>query len=219
MRTNFSRFVSIFGVALFAISVVAHADTLFSNLNQPNNQTADGVFYTFQRLASDFITSNSASTITAVILNLDNKDDFSHTLTVSLFNDSGGVPGTLMGSFSTISLPADQPVYANQTATSSGFTLAPDATYWLVLSTNNESDLDFVYWSANDGQAVDAGSIFSTDAATQIKFSDTSGSTYVDERVGNPRFSLTGTVVPEPSSVTLIALACSDPAFRRRMVR
>src|SRR6185295_17688134 len=82
----------------------ADAALLFSNNNQLTNSTSR-VINTTDRVASDFTTGASptiAQSIIATVFNNNLDNNFTpHTFTASIFTDNGGVPGVLVGSFST----------------------------------------------------------------------------------------------------------------------
>ncbi len=79
------------------------ANTLFSNLGQSTNVSfGNNIDNTSYRLATDFLTGASPTSITNATLRLENPDNIGHNYTLSLFTDNGaGKPGSFVGSFNT----------------------------------------------------------------------------------------------------------------------
>ena len=77
----------------------------------------------------------------------------------------------------------------------------------MVVSVDHATDLPFpVIWNTTPSQAVDigSGSTFSTVTATEIQYSSDGGATWINTGTGNTMYSLSGSVVPEPSITFLL---------------
>jgi hypothetical protein len=169
---------------------------LFSNLLQPQNGIV--AFDTLRtRLATDFLTDGSSSTISSITAGMVNTSSFiTVTVTLSIFTDNGsGKPGSLVGNFDT---PATIPPGGNGTftATSVGISLQPNTIYWVVGQVN-ELGLGTTYWDYNLDEGTDSGS-FSTVPSTQFQYSPNNGGFYLDNDTGNLLYELQGTSIPEP---------------------
>ena len=226
---NFStlRF-SVFGLMLCCYGMAPAATTFFSTLGRASDSSTVAQFGASTELqASDFLTGGIATTITSATFSFWNPDDINHVMTPKIFTDNSGVPGTLVGTFSTFTTPlsADPftPAFSNFTATSAGINLAANTKYWMALSMGENSDLPFaVVWNTTGTNAMDAGSTFSEVAGTQLKYSSNSGSSWTDTLgaapVTNGMFSLSGgpAAVPEPSRALLACLGLAGLMLRRR---
>jgi hypothetical protein len=198
-------------------SLSLRADTFFSNLGLATNVSfgynIDSPSY---RLATDFLTGPSATTVTNATLKLASLDSIGHNFTLSLFTGSGSnTPASLVGSFNSTFLPALSP-QTNYSFSSSGISLAPNTAYWAVLQINENIQNTDSYWWGLNNQATDAGSVFSTISGTSIELSRDSGATWTDGTTGNFWFSLSGTLVPEPAAFDLVAMGLLGLYFLRR---
>ncbi|WP_395748891.1 choice-of-anchor R domain-containing protein [Prosthecobacter sp.] len=209
--------------AALCVTGTASAATLFSNMAQ--TQDEGYALYSGGSMinASDFRTGASAMTITSVTLPLWNGDDINHTLTPSIYTDSGGLPGTLVGTLSSVTIPSSDPFtpsYANYTATSTGITLAANTNYWMTAKNSEGFDLPFyLVWGTTASNATDGGSVFSTVSATPLKLSTNNGSSWSTvSSTNNAMFSLTGSLAaaPEPSRALLAGLGLGGLMLRRR---
>lgn len=205
-------------LALFVVAPnTSHAGLLFSTLGQTGGGTV-GLNFPTERWASDFLTGASATTATSTSVRLFNDDTIAHSYTASIFNDAGGMPGTLVGSFSSIVAPAQSVSFANFTGVSTGISLAANTIYWEVLKVN-ETYLDGASaWQATPSQTADFGSVFTPVAGTGVLFNGDGGSFWDDLFADNQgMFSLETTPVPEISSTAFtMVLACTAMAMRRR---
>ena len=213
----------ILGLTVLAISwnlaaTPARAALLFNNNNQSQDQVGAFANTTF-RLASDFHTGAASSTVTTAFLTMFDGDNINHTYTPKIFTDNSGLPGTLVGTMSTFTTNGNVLSFVKYTATSSGISLSPNTTYWMVLQMGeNNNGQGATGWEQTTSQSTAAGSIFTTVSATQVKSSTNSGATWSDAFVGNTMFELDGTV-PEPSVFLLTGLGAFIgliPRYRRR---
>jgi hypothetical protein len=183
------------------IATQLSAATFFSNLGQ-SYTGGTGLDNTNSRLANDFLTGASPTTIRTATLFMTNPDNMVHSYTLSIFTDTGsGRPGTLVGAFDTTSLgpgPA-----GNRSFSSLGISLAPNTAYWAVLQMDENIVNSDSYWSSSSSQFADAGSVFSTIPTTPQLYSLNGGANWNSAADGNFMFSLSSTVVPEPSTSTI----------------
>jgi len=199
--------------------------TLFSNVGLGPSGPANLLNPSY-RYATDFLTNSLPSTLTNVTVKLNNLDNISHTFTASIFTDNAGSPGTLVGSFNSVTV-APNGSYADYSSISSGgISLAANTTYWEVLQMNETTGGGSAPQVAyNDTENSDAGSLFATIAATALKTSSNGGASYTDVTFfgspvhGNYQFAVKGTqTAPEPSCAILMASGLWVLAHRRRRV-
>jgi|GEM_PF-2328379 len=207
-------------------SPAAATTTFFSDYAQGTNGANQYARYLIAGNvnASDFLTGASATTITSATLSFTNDDSNAHVMTPKIYTDNAGVPGTLVGTLSTIALPADPNypsagTFTTYTATSAGINLAANTNYWMVVSINNATDgTDPVLWNTTSSNTMDSGSTFSQVTATALKTSTNSGTSWNTGQAVNGVFSLSGTVVaaPEPTRVLLLGIGTGLLLLRRR---
>jgi hypothetical protein len=169
------------------------------------------------RLATDFLTSGTPTTITGITAAMGNMAVITHTITFSIFTDNGsGKPGTLLNAFDTLaSLDPGNPAQ-QVTATDPGINLLANTPYWLVAQVSVTPTLGSVTWRFNSGQGTNSGP-FTTVSGTEMQRSTNAGATYLNNDIGNQRYSLEG--IPEPSSLTLLAFAAVSLAGGARLRR
>jgi hypothetical protein len=200
---------------LFPVGTASAADpTLFSNLGQ----STDGAGFlpdTSRRLANDFQTGLTPTTITGATLKLANPDGIAHTYTASLWSDNAGLPGAPFATFTPILLPSGTTAGNFATTPSGVINLAASTPYWEVVQVN-ENRLFVVdpEWERTSSQGTDAGSIFATIASTTPKVSTNSGANWSDLAAGNFQFALTG--VPEPTGALLLLVGAPLLLANRR---
>ncbi|WP_395740615.1 choice-of-anchor R domain-containing protein [Prosthecobacter sp.] len=205
----------------------AASTTYFSTLGQ----TGDGFAYmeyggVVDVNATDFLTSASATTITGATFSFSNWDDIAHVMTPKIYTDNAGLPGTLVGTFSTFNVAADpigpgSGTFRNYSVSSAGINLAANTKYWMAVSVDTATDLPFpVMWNTTATTAMDAGSTFSEVTATQLKYSTDGGSSWIN--VGNANsngmFSLSGNLAaaPEPARALFLLAGAGTLLLRRR---
>jgi hypothetical protein len=207
--------------SLAGFSTQAWATTFFSTVGQASD-SFNRLQLTTDRIASDFTTGSSATTIQSTTLTMFNNNltnNFTaHTFTPSIFTDNAGAPGSLVGTFSTFTINAAQSIQSGF-ATTSGINLAANTTYWEVLQVNETATSENAGWFRTLSQTMDASGAFSIVSGTQVKSSANSGSTWANVYVGNSMFKLDGVAtVPEPSTCVLAALGLLGGLFLRRRI-
>jgi hypothetical protein len=217
-----NKLIVITGFAgLFALSASATVYTPISNLGQPALGTFLAVDDTYTPAVS-FTTGNEASYLSSISLSegqFSIQFNLGQSLAVSLYNDSGGDPGSSLTTLST-SFPLNlgfQPttvVYSDPNFTS----LQANTTYWIV-----EADpfVPLVFscgWATTDSTDLDDGSSW-----TLSKTEDYYNNVWNDEPNYCPQFSVQVSdtaLVPEPSSFVLAGLGIAGtllPGFIRRL--
>lgn len=199
----------------------ANGVILFSNLGQAINGT-EGISVQAQRFATDFLTAGSATTLTNLTITLQSFTTNSLSLTLSILPDVAGLPGsTSIGTFNPISVPSTQNPAADFSTTTTGISLSANTNYWLVAQINQDipSGTGAFYLTFTRTSQTDTGSIFSPVTTTTQESSGNNGVTW-NQVLPSPyemRYSLSGTVVPEPTGAMLILIGLFTVATQRRM--
>ena len=203
-------------VGLFAAN--ASAAVLFSTLGQSSDEVFPPINSTDVWVATDFTTGAQGVTINSIRTALINNDSISHSFEVALYDSNLGEVGTLLTTFSSASLAASTAGTGNYVNfTHAGASLAANTTYWVVLKMLEAVSTDSPYWWLNYGDDTDAGSSFTTVAATAPKYTTDAGGGWNDYGSGNFRMEINGfTVVPEPSRAVLALAGLLGICFRRR---
>lgn len=197
-------------VGLSLISAQTRAADILSNL--PGNDASSTALSTTgtNAKAAAFTMPGTAYTLDSVVLRLGNFES-ADTLLLEIRNDAGGNPGsTVLATFTSPTGQGASTLDYTFTPTTT-FTLSSSTNYWLVAAVSNGS----VAWRANNPGIAPTG------VATYngIKSTNNNGTSWASSTTINS-FSITGTAVPEPSTVILSGLAVSAIAatsyFRRR---
>ena len=225
MASKMSQLTSaLLSAAVLGLASTASANTgLFSNLNQTPDANVATQYGGQDTNASDFITGISPSVVTGGTFSFANSDDINHVMTPAIYSSIAGLPGTLIGTLSTFTVPAAANPgdinFANYNATGD-ISLAANTIYWMVISIDQPTDLPFpVIWNGTASQSNTG--VFSTVPATPIEYGNTDatwGTLFSDNNsgVGNSLFSLQGSAVPEPSSGGLLLLSAAGLPLLRR---
>ena len=147
-----------------------------------------------QRMGASFTTDVSTYSLDSVILNLSLSSGDSSDLSVALYDDSDSLPAASLGRLTNPSSIGDQD---NYTFTGTGLTLAPDTAYWIVAEPLVEMEADWSDTSSNLGWAcasMASGGVWAPWEPGQESYGST------------PAMVVNGTVVPEPSTYSLLAL-------------
>jgi hypothetical protein len=154
-----------------------------------------GTYISCQKVAVCFTTDGSTYQLDSVTLNLNLSSGDSSDLSVGLCDDSGSLPGASLGRLTN---PSSIEGQNNYTFTTTGLTLAPDTTYWIVAEPLGEMEVGWADTVSSLGWAcADTGS-YSLWGPWEPG-QGTYGST--------PSLMVNGTTaVPEPSTYSLLAL-------------
>ena len=147
-----------------------------------------------QRMSVSFTTDAGAYSLDSVILNLSLSSGDSSDLSVELYDDSNSLPGASLGRLTNPSSIGAQDNYA---FTATGLTLAPDTTYWIVAEPLREMGVDWSDTLSSLGWACASkasGGVWAPWQPGQESYGST------------PSMVVNGTVVPEPSTCSLLAL-------------
>jgi hypothetical protein len=191
----------VFVAASLIATAAAHAGIVVSNLDQPEDWfpfAAENVWR-----ATSFTTGAEASTLDTITMRLGPGRD-TGTAVPRLFADASGVPsGTALAIFD------GQVVNSNReyTFTSAGLSLAANTTYWLALQGQGEN-LD---WVATNSTAQSG---IWTIGDVMLQSLD-SGSTWPNSDNFVGQFSISATLVPEPSPLALALAGLACAAARR----
>lgn len=204
-------------VGLFSANT--SAAVLFSTLAQSNN-APQSIFDTNFRLATDFETQGVGASITGLTLNMNNSDTVDHNFTVRLYSDAGGTVGSLLTNFSSVLIAANTFGAVNKLFTHSGYSLAANTKYWVVLEMLEDfvSGGDQPNWSGNSGDGIDGGGSFLEVTSSFAQYSSDGGLSWLDASADNFLFNVLGTLapVPEPSRAILAIAGLFVLGFRRR---
>ncbi|MCB1131528.1 MAG: PEP-CTERM sorting domain-containing protein [Verrucomicrobiae bacterium] len=163
-------------------------------------------------IANSFTTGPGAGwTLDGLTLSLSEALTVSGSISIELFSDNSGAPGT---SLAVLSGPDPSgSSFTDYTYTPGGtVTLAAATTYWVVASGPLEGVFDTYAWErTSDTSESFAASGWSIGDATYEATTGTSSATWGSWSVvsaGDPNlFSVSATAVPEPSGVMLVALS------------
>jgi hypothetical protein len=118
--------LSLWLAALACLVVPARAEVVLSNLNVTETDAND--VSTSPWIAQSFVTNNQSWALTSATLFF-KAYNTSGNLFVDLYSNATNVPGSLLGTLSGSDNPESEGQY---TYTSTGISLAPSTTYWLV---------------------------------------------------------------------------------------
>jgi hypothetical protein len=199
----------------------ATAATVVSNLGNPSSDSLPvcwidfGIFYQGYFRASSFTTGSSETELNSVTVSMQNAPLPSDGFEVSVYDDSGYGPGSLLSSLTGNDNPATA---GNYTYTAgSPLALTANTTYFVVASVPQSGVVQRnYYWSyteTNSGTSAEGWTI-----GNYAWFSDTGGAGWTrnDFFTSAGQFSVDTTVVPEPSTALLLAGGLSGLLLLRR---
>ncbi len=188
-----ARLAALAATLAAAGAFAVQAETLTDNLSAATGGTETVSGDTW--LAASFGTDASSYTLSDVTLLLDSTDG--GTAAVSIYSDGLLSPGSLVGTLASSTSAGS--TLTPLTFSTSGLSLAADATYWVVLQATSGS-VDWAWTDDNTGSGVgyqgtwgissDAGTTWFTDDIYPTQFS-------VDATVAN-------TATPEPDALTMV---------------
>ncbi len=190
------------------------ASVMVSNLAEPTYSFFPVGFWW---AGSQFITDASASAfqLDGVTIKMDVASDTPGNFFVAIFSNAGGQPGTLL---ETLSGSANPAAAADYSYTSSGLSLAPSTSYWVVTGVSSGGTAGAGYNWKLAGDPFDFTGPWTIPATdTHITSYDQGGTSWNDlPNDAYPRqFSVSATAVPEPSVFGLIALGGAAALFLR----
>jgi len=208
MSFAFGRITTVLLAALASVS--AYSQVTVSNLD--NTVTSESSVYWTNWLAGSFTTDSSNYSLSSVTVLLNAVPNSSTPLVLSIYSANTGLPGTLLETLS-----GSNPTTGGQFVfASSGLTLGPDTTYFLVGSTPGYGIYHWGYTS-DTSELITGGSGWTL--GNDMWTSGNSGTGW-NSSYGTPfMFSVTAaSAVPEPGAyATLAGLAVlALLAFRRR---
>ena len=203
-RNLFIRWASLAAAVMFAWN--AEAVIGVSNIAEPAGNVLP---LQFQIGAAPFSTGATSWTLESAIVLLMNDDIAAATVTAEIWSDNSGIPGTLLHSLSSETLPGNS-FLTPVTFASSGFTLNLSDTYWLVTrSTPPGFGGGGVAWDDTTSNAA-TSPLDWTVGDVSYRSTDAGASWIMmpDSRVGLFTINVSSelSTVPEPSTLLLLGL-------------
>ena len=206
---NFMENIIITGMSVFALALLAPQTarpqgTMFlSSLGQPATGSAEVGSDSW--LAAEFRTGNNSAgyVLDSVQLAMAPASGAPSQFIVALYSSVATItrfPGSSLGILAGSSDPETSGIY---TYTTSGITLSPSTDYFIVLTSGTTVSSGFYAWSFNNSPPVTSGGW----SANQTLFNSSNGSSWRGSPPEDPQFSVTATAVPEPDTLSLLALA------------
>jgi hypothetical protein len=145
--------------------------------------------------AEGFITDGSSYQLTSVTVDIDNVRDSSGNFTLRIFNDNGGLPGTMVTN-GLLSGPGNPSVGQNTYTATGSINLSPNTTYWVVAQVSSGTGRYALSFTLSTSQ-TGAWSILDYEA-----YSEDSGSTWYSDDTLVMRMSISADEV-DPAIPTL----------------
>jgi hypothetical protein len=174
----------------------AQAGLIVSNLSQTQNAANSTPF-----AAQSFTVGAVSQTLGSVTLSLENTSGADQTVTVHLFSDNSGVPGSSLLTIGSFTIPALTTSFADHTLSVPAFTLQANTTYWLEAESGT-SGLN-VQWALTDSTTTTGPGTLGSFATA-----DMSPPSWTPLSGGRLQLEVDGaqvTGVPEPSGLALLA--------------
>ena len=182
------------------------AVTLVSNLS--NSESEQVQFWTGSPVYQSFQVGSSNATLTGISLAFGSVVNPTG-VQVSLYRDNTSTPGSSLGSFTYFGPPAGIPF--NTPSFTGSFNVDANTKYWIGVTTTGGS--------VGDGNYLSFSGDFSETGLSGWSI----GNTFLDTGYGSSPVSNSGSIrmeisgsVPEPSSLSLLALGLVSLALRRR---
>jgi len=211
------QIITILTALTAAASGSASANTVVSNLGEAGGASVSvGPFSSNTQgdpLAQAFSTPTTGPgwTLNSLTFTLDALGSGAGGLTVELYSDNAGIPGTSLATLSGTSPSVTG--FANYTfTTTSTVTLATNTTYFAVLTAPSPTSTDKYRWrQTTTGQTGDPGW-----AIADSSYYYNSGSVWTQD-TGTPNYiAVDASAVPEPSTVLLVLAAAGGAYFLKR---
>ena len=205
---NFMENIIITGMSVFALALLAPQTarpqgTMFlSSLGQPATGSAEVGSDSW--LAAEFRTGNNSAgyVLDSVQFAMAPASGAPSQFIVAIYsgqNIIAPLPDRSLGILTGSSDPETSGIY---TYTTSGITLSPSTDYYVVLASGTLVSTGFYAWSFNNSPPVTSGGW----GGTQRLLYSRDGLSW-NSLFGDRQFSLTATAVPEPDTLSLLALA------------
>ncbi|MFZ4779940.1 MAG: choice-of-anchor R domain-containing protein, partial [Terrimicrobiaceae bacterium] len=198
------------------------AATVVSNLGNPSSDSLPvcwidfGIFYQGYFRASSFTTGSSETELNSVTVSMENAPFPSDGFEVSVYDDSGYGPGSLLASLTGTDNPATAGAYTYTAG--SPLALTANTTYFVVASVPQSGVVQRnFYWSYTETNSVTSAEGWTIGNYSWL--SDTGGASWMLNNIFGTsagQFSVDTTVVPEPSTALLLVGGLSGLLLRRR---
>jgi len=205
-------------VSFITVQISAQAAvSLVSNIANPMSE--EDMFYQGSSLYQAFQTGSTAATVEGIQLKFGYVGN-SSGVGVSIYSDVSGKAGAQLASFTPDGPPG---MMAYQSFGFSGsLNVNANTKYWVVLSATGGTDIDGnTPWSSMNYVAITGdGSQFGLAGWTldNSHYFDFGSPSSPVEYAGNPiQVAISGSAVPEPSSISLLVLGLGALALRRRI--
>lgn len=204
-------------VSFMTVQISAQAAvSLVSNIANPMSE--EDMFYQGSSLYQAFQTGSTAATVQGIQLKFGYVGNASG-IGVSIYSDVGGQVGASLASFTPMGPPG---LMAYQTFDFSGsLNVNANTNYWVVLSATGGTDIDGnTPWSSMNYVAITGdGSQTGLPGWTLANSHYFGSPSSLVEYSGNSiQVAISGSAVPEPSSISLLVLGLSALALRRRRI-
>lgn len=201
MKINLTKLIG--GLALLGAVASAPAQALLSTLGNPMNysMSLDNFFMNVYRVDQQFTTGSSGASIGSIDVALGPINP-GNTFTVSLYSDNSGSVGSLLANGLFIG-PGSLTENSINTFTTSGLTVIPSTTYWLVLA-NPSTMTTTMQLNATSLPAASSSAGWTLNNAVW-RYGDGS---ILNVGTGDiaPLFAINPEPVPEPSTLAMSAL-------------
>jgi hypothetical protein len=187
------------------------------------NAGANNLFagqFGFTLLGAGFLSPGVPTTITNVVLPMDenNANPDPGAVSLSLFSNNSGVPGSLVASLGSVNVLAADPVTNYVFTPAAPVNIAASTQYWLVVAcacpnsaVNNWGATTTIVFGGLAGAAVTPSAFFSHDGGST--WTNTNDRTFIFQVNGDVT---PGGNVPEPSTFALMLGAAAILYFKRR---
>jgi hypothetical protein len=207
------RFLPIF---FFLLATTSPAAVILSNLPPGNAQRS---FASNEWLALRIQMGPTSFTLDSIDLRISNNESAVRTLDVAFYSNSGtNLPGTLLQTFNTVAIAANQSASNINLSPTSVFQLNASTTYWMRVQSLEPSPA-FLFW-VGDAGAVATNSNATADLMVR---SFSQGATWSALNTAPQGFALNGSPaaaaiqsVPEPSTLLLSLSAGALFLLRKR---